>query len=109
MGIDYRAVLGIGVVVDTKYDVVEFLGDNGLLSDQELEYIEENGVTEYEHDSGIEVIGLNTYTGYGFFIGYEFNPFNPETFVDKVNTAISDWKRYLPDVESRIVHTVKVY
>lgn len=94
MGIDYRAVLGIGVVVDTKYDVVEFLGDNGLLS---------------EHDSGIEVIGLNTYTGYGFFIGYEFNPFNPETFVDKVNTAISDWKRYLPDVESRIVHTVKVY
>lgn len=109
MGIDYRAVLGIGVLFDDTCEVKDFLEENGLLPEEEREYIEENGVTNYSHDSGIEVVCLNCYNDFGYFVGYELNPRNPEVFADKVKAAISDWKHHFPEVEAEMIHTVKVY
>lgn len=109
MGVDYRAVLGIGIRLGDVNDVIDFLLLNNLLSEEEREYVEENSITEYSHESGIEVIGLDVYRGDDFFVGYELNIRDPDVFADRVNAAISDWKRYFPDVEPLMIHTVKVY
>lgn len=109
MGTDYRAVLGIGIRLDTSSDVIDFLQENNLMSKEEREYVDENGITEYCHESGIGVVGLDSYRGDDFFVGYELNPRDPELFADKVKAAISDWKHYFPNVEPLMIHTVKVY
>lgn len=109
MGIDYRAVLGVGTTLDTKYEVLEFLEENGLLPEDEREYLEENGVTEFAHDSRIEVIGLNAYSGERFFIGYELSPREPDLFLIAVGRSVGHWKLHIKTTEPEIIHTVKVY
>ena len=91
MGVDYRAVLGIGVLFDDTCEVKDFVEDHKILSEEEREYVDDNGITEYSHESGIEVVCLDCYRDGGYFVGYELNPRIPDMFADEVKAAISDW------------------
>lgn len=107
MGVDYDAVLVVGKEFEGADDAVQFLRDNGLLSEVSEGQINDDGLEEYLPD-GMDGGHLNCYTGYGFYIGYGLSCRCPESFQKDFSDGVEMWEKLFPSSPAEIVHTVCV-
>lgn len=111
MGVDYRAVIAVGVILDGKEEIRSFLEKNGYeFTDEDEEYIDEDGFWSWlcEH----EYIGgncLNFYTGDYGYVGYDISCASPDAFKASYESAMEMWKKHFPNEEATIIKTVMVY
>lgn len=110
MGVDYRAVIGIGKEFESKSEIVDFLESHNVLDDEDWEQIDEDGVEEWGcgHNK-VEVVCLDCYRGSYYFVGYELSCADPESFRKSFEDAQENWDKWFPNVEPDMIKTVKVY
>jgi len=109
MGVSYSAIVGIGKEFDDKHDAEAFLEKHNVLSDEDRERIEEDGLSEWLYDNEkVEGRMLDCYRGDYFFVGYELNCSNPEAFKASFDNGMELWKEYFKDVEPDMIKTVRV-
>ena len=110
MGVDYRAVVGIGKEFENTYEILEFLEANNVLDDEDREAIEEDGVEEWGYGQNkVEVVCLDCYSGNYYFMGYELSCTDPESFRKSFEDGMSNWDKYFPNDEATMIKTVRVY
>lgn len=110
MGVDYRAVIGVGKTFDDKYEAGAFLERSGILTDEDREQIEEDGLNEWGYNNGkVEVECLDCYRGDYYFVGYELSCADPESFLKSFEEATENWDKLFPNDAADMVKTVKVY
>lgn len=111
MSVDYTPILAIGLEFDCKSEVRDFLLKHGIISEDDEEQIEYDGITEfmYNHDSKLDVECLNLYTGDYYFVGFRVYVRNVSSFAENVAEAISAWGKLFPTVPAELIHTVKVH
>lgn len=109
MGIDYSPVLYLGKQFESQYEAKEFYEQHFKLSDKEIEFIEEDGFSEFMY-SHKELSGtpLNCYSGYGFVLGIDLSYPDPLTFADNYVKAINMWKKSFGDEPYDLIHEVCV-
>lgn len=107
MGISYSAILAIGKEFDEQSEAVQFLVDNGLATEEEIE--EADGPSEwlYNHES-LDGSMLNYCSGYGFYIGFDISVRSTERFAKDYTEGLAEWNKLFPDTPAEIVHTVMV-
>lgn len=113
MGIDYRAVLAVGKLVDGDYEVKEFFNECGVeIPEDAEEDIEEDGIGEWLYGQEIwpelECITLNHYNGWGRVIGYEIALAPYESFAERIKEAQEKFKA-LFGVDGDVISRVSVY
>ncbi len=110
MGVDYTPILGIGLEFDSRSEVVEFLEEQGIISEEDSEEIEEDGITEFmsSHSSNLDVDCLNYYSGGYYWVGFKVYPRKLKGLVDSIVQAENNWKALFPNVEAGVVYTVRV-
>lgn len=110
MGVDYRAVIGIGKEFESTSEVVDFLEQHSLLTDEDQEVIEDEGVEEWGYSSGkVEVVCLNCYSGNYYFVGYELSCRDPESFRKSFEEGMENWDKLFPNEAPDMIKTVRVY
>ena len=110
MGVDYRAVIGIGKEFECTSDIVDFLEANNVLTDEDRDVIEEDGVTEWGYGNNtVEVVCLDCYSGGYYFVGFELSCNDPESFRKSFEDATEQWSKLFPNDAPDMVKTVKVY
>lgn len=107
MGVDYRAVIGIGKEFECKSEIVDFLEAHNVLADEDREGIEEHGIEEGQDK--VEVVCLDCYSGNYYFVGYELSCSDPESFRKSFDYGMECWKSYFPSLAPDMIKTVKVY
>lgn len=112
MGVDYRAVLAIGLEFEDANECVELLREH--LTGEDLQSLEDEGdsyISEitYNHDKLPLVECLNCYSGYGWYVGFWVNVRDVERFSENVAEAIRKWNKMFPDTPAEIIHTVRIY
>ena len=111
MGVDYTPVLAIGMTFDGSCGAQEFLENNGLLTEDDLDEIENgDGLSEWLYNN--DKVGgglLNYYSGDYYYIGYDIYVRDPEAFQKSFDDAMTQWNSYFPSVEPEVIHTVKVH
>ncbi len=110
MGVDYRAVVGVGKEFNDKWEAQSFLEQHEILTKDDLEEIEEDGLEEWSYkDNKIEVVCLDAYSGDYYFVGYELSCSDPESFRKSFEDATEQWDKLFPNLAPDVVKTVKVY
>lgn len=109
MSVDHSPMLYVGQEFESQYEAQSFYEQYFDLSEEDKEYIEENGFSEYMY-SQEELSGsiLNYYTGYGFVLGIDLSYPKPDTFKQDYEDAVTTWKKYFKDEPFDIIHTVCV-
>lgn len=110
MGVDYRAVVGIGKEFDSEYEILEFLEANDVLDDEDREFIEADGLSEWGYGQNkVEVVCLDCYGGNYYFLGYEMSCNDPESFQKSFDEGMSNWNKYFPNDAPDMIKTVRIY
>lgn len=108
MGIDYTAILAVGKEFAYESEALDFLSKYNLLSDEDLEIIEQDGYCENlpcNMDGG----WLNMYSVYGYYIGYSIRCDSPEHFHSDYLEGLSNWDKAFEGKEkAEIIHTVRI-
>ena len=108
MGVDYQAIIAIGKEFDERGDAEEFLIENGIATEEEVEDC--GGIYEFLESSGI--VGgdcLNYYSGDYCYIGYDLSTSDPESFQKSFDEGMESWNKWFPGITPDIIKTVKVY
>ncbi len=110
MGVDYTPILGIGLEFDSRCEVVEFLEEQGIISEKDHEEISEDGIIEFMsgHSSKLNVDCLNYYSGDYYWVGFGVYPHKLEGLADSIVQAENSWKALFPNVEAGVVYTVQI-
>lgn len=110
MGVDYRAVVGIGKTFYDRYAATEFLEQYNVLDDEDRGRIEEDGLVEWLCDnSKVEGCLLDYYRCDYFFVGYELVCTSPESFRKSFEEGMDKWSKHFPDVDADVIKTVQIY
>lgn len=112
MGVNYKAVLFVGREFEDQYDAQYFFEKYFSISEEDIEYIKENGFLDYccGLENGLRGEILNYYSGGGFVLGIDIGACvrKPESFSEDVKSAINKWKELFGEEEYDIIHTVRV-
>lgn len=109
MGISYSAVIGIGKEFSDSYEAESFLEQHNILTDDDREVIEEDGLSEWLYSNKkVEGRLLNYYSGDYYFVGYELSCSDPESFRKSFEEGMENWDKYFPDVAPDVIKTVQV-
>lgn len=111
MGIDYNAVLAIGKEFNDRSEAQEFLEGSGVLSEDDLDDIENgDGLGEWLYNN--DKVGggiLNYYSSCTpYYIGYDISVRDPEAFQKSFDDAMTQWNQLFPSVAPDVIHTVRV-
>jgi hypothetical protein len=110
MGVDYRAVVGIGKEFEDKYEVLSFLEQHNVLDDEDRDAIDEDGIEEWGYGQNkVGVVCLNCYSGNYYFVGYELSCADPESFRKSFDDGMNNWDKFFPNDAPDMIKTVRVY
>ena len=103
MGVNYTAVLAIGKEFENEREAEEFLREVGLMTD------EDESIDSWLPGNLVGQ-GLDLYSGYGYYIGYNLRPTNPDKFSKDFESAIAAWEKlFKGKAEAEIIHTVRIH
>lgn len=113
MGVDYRAVLVVGKRFDGVGEVVDFLNQHNILTEEERQEIEECGggiIQDMFYGSGGELTCecLNAYSGDDYVLGYKLDVRNAQAFAMNTDLSIAKWESKF-GTEPDVIHAVKIY
>lgn len=109
MGVDYNAVIAIGKTFDGKYEAQDYLESAGVLSEKDLEEIDEDGFEEWLYNN--DKIGgqcLNCYSGDYYYIGFEISVRDPKSFRKSFEDGMEQWDKLFPSDSPDVIKTVRV-
>ena len=113
MGVDCSFVFYVGKQFDDSQEAREFYERFFELSNEDENYIEEDGFAEfcYGLENDLDGVTLNCYSGWGFVLGIDIGAgiHDPERFSELVSDAITKWKSIFKDEAFEIIHTVRVW
>jgi len=109
MSTSYSPLLYLGKSFDDQSEAEEFYKQYIVLSEDDLELIEEDGFNEFMYGQK-EISGsiLNHYSGYGYILGIDLSYPKPSTFHNDYAKAITTWQKYFKDETYDLIHEVCV-
>lgn len=110
MGVDYDAILYVGKEFDNQEEAKEFYTKYVDLSQEDLDYIEENDFSEFMYDHK-ELDGTVTsyyYSNPSFILGVDitYSTGSPTDFSEAFASAVATWSKYF-DEPCEVILTVK--
>lgn len=109
MGVNYSAVIAIGKEFDDKYEAQQFLEDNGILSEKDLEEIDEEGLSEWLYNNDKIGGGRLNYSGDYYYVGFDLSVRDPESFRKSFEEGMEQWDKLFPNDPPDMIKTVRVY
>jgi hypothetical protein len=113
MSTSYTAILAVGKEFDYVGEVVDFLKEHDLLTEEDVECLEDEGdsfIQEllYDKPNMPSCESLNCYSGDGYYLGFNISCRSPEQFEKDYERGMRCWKALFEDVPAEVIHTVRV-
>ena len=108
MGIDYKPIFCIGREFEDKYEPKDYCIEKGLCTEDDVDDADGYIVEVTFVDKDIKADNLDSYSGYGYVVGYMPSVRDLDNFAENVKSAQEKWLKFTGD-KAEIIHTVSIY